>query len=186
MQKVSMRTKQQIRRLSMRIKQTMGIVLITALAILIWRSCNSKSDPVNVTKDYRYWYEKAEKQGDAYAQNRLGVCYYNGEGVTKDFGQAVHWFEKAEKQGYAYAQYNLGICYYNGNGVTKDYIQAVSWFRKAAEKGDDIAQYELGLCYENGEGVTKDDSQAAYWYKKAAELVVAIAKKDTKTHIFCR
>ena len=46
------------------------------------------SDPV---KRYR----KAAEQGDAEAQNRLGVCYEYGKGVPQDYQEAVKWYRKA-------------------------------------------------------------------------------------------
>ena len=39
----------------------------------------------------------------------LGVCYYNGDGVKKDFVEAVKWYRLAADQGYADAQCNLGV-----------------------------------------------------------------------------
>ena len=43
-----------------------------------------------------------------------------GEGVPKDYKQAVYWFRKAADQGNAGAQYNLGAMYAKGEGVPKD------------------------------------------------------------------
>jgi TPR repeat protein len=54
------------------------------------------------------------EQGDANAQNNLGVLYYNGEGVPQDYVQARQWFEKAAVQGDANAQNSLGLLYHNG------------------------------------------------------------------------
>lgn len=111
--------------------------------------------------------EKAQS-GDAYAQYKLGDCYYHGHGVTKDYKEAVKWYRKAAEQGNVDAQNDLGFCYYHGQGVTKDCNEAVKWFRKAAEQGDAYAQHILADCYENGIGVTKDINQAVEWYRKAA------------------
>jgi TPR repeat protein len=44
------------------------------------------------------------EQGDAEAQNNLGMMYANGEGVTRDDKQAAFWFRKAAEQGYAKTQ----------------------------------------------------------------------------------
>ena len=37
-------------------------------------------------------YRTAAERGYAPAQNALGGLYYNGEGVTKDYAQAVTWY----------------------------------------------------------------------------------------------
>jgi TPR repeat protein len=102
--------------------------------------------------------------GDAAAQYNLGVCYYNGRGVARNYAEAAKWYRKAAEQGNATAQYNLGNCYYNGQGVARNYAEAAKWFRKAAEQGDKRAQYKLGYHYY----LTGDISSAVKWFRKAA------------------
>jgi TPR repeat protein len=46
-------------------------------------------------------------QGHADAQNNLGTCYYNGQGVPQDYAQAAGWYRKAADQGFALAQRKL-------------------------------------------------------------------------------
>ncbi|MDR1485938.1 MAG: hypothetical protein LBT09_14095 [Planctomycetaceae bacterium] len=46
---------------------------------------------------------EAEK-GNAEAQFKLGVCYLDGEGVKKDYAEAVKWLRKVAEQGYAEAK----------------------------------------------------------------------------------
>ena len=96
-------------------------------------TCFSRGWDCEQQKNYTQavkWYRKAAEQGDAYAQNNLGVCYKNGQGVTQDYYEAVKWYRKAAEQGHARAQFNLGVCYKNGQGVTQDYYEAVKWYRK--------------------------------------------------------
>jgi TPR repeat protein len=115
---------------------------------------------------------------DASAQYNLGVCYYNGEGVEKDYAEAVKWFRKSAEQGHAVAQYCLGVSYDKGEGVPQDYAEAVKWFRKSAEQGHAVAQYCLGVFYYRGEGVEKDYVNAAIWFRKAAEQNDAEAQRN--------
>jgi uncharacterized protein len=102
--------------------------------------------------------------GNAEAQFNLGVLYEQGNGVPKDYVQAVNWYRKAAEQGDTDAQLMLGLMY-----VAGDAVQATNWFRKAAEQGLSKAQFNLGVMYSNGDGVPKDHVQAANWYRKAAE-----------------
>jgi len=88
-------------------------------------------------------YEQAATAGNMDAQNKLGNCYYNGLGVTKDYIQAVYWYKKAADQGSEIAQNNLGVFYENGYGVTKDTNQALAWYQKAADQGNISAQNAL-------------------------------------------
>ncbi|MDB5906059.1 MAG: hypothetical protein JWP34_173 [Massilia sp.] len=87
------------------------------------------------------------KAGHADAQHLLGLMYYMGQGVPRDYKQAMAWHRRAALQGKADAQYVLGAMYYTGNSVPQDQKVAVSWFRKAAEQGHAEAQHALGLMY---------------------------------------
>ena len=108
-------------------------------------------------------------EGDACAQNNLGLMYQNGRGVEQSDEKAVEWFLKAAEQGFARAQNNLGVMYEYGDGVEQSYEKAVEWYKKAAEQGYDGAQCNLGVMYEHGFGVEKSYEKAAGWYLKAAE-----------------
>ena len=94
------------------------------------------SEEFKITPEQIKQYQIAAKKGLARAQYNLGVCYYNGYGVPKDYSKAVYWYTKSAEQGDAYAQCNIGFCYKNGYGVPKDYNKAVYWYTKSAEQGN--------------------------------------------------
>ena len=121
--------------------------------------------------------KRAAEQGNAGAQEHLGVCYKYGRGVEKSDEEAVKWYRKAAEQGHAEAQYDLGYCYEHGRGVEKSDEEAVKWYRKAAEQGHASAQEHLGVCYKYGRGVEKSDEEAVKWYRKAAEQDNASAQE---------
>jgi len=78
------------------------------------------------------WRPLAE-QGNARAQNNLGVIYENAKGVPQDLNEAIKWYRLAAEQGYAGAQNNLGLIYAIGRGgVRNDQIRAYMWFSLAA------------------------------------------------------
>jgi TPR repeat protein len=114
-------------------------------------------------------YTKLAAQGLATAQKNLGWMYSNGQGVTKDYENAVYWYRKAAEQGEPIAQSNLGYCYENGIGVAKDYTQARFWYEKSATQGYMWGQNNLGIMYDQGLGIDVDHNKAAYWYQKASE-----------------
>ena len=120
----------------------------------------------------------ASREENVIAQCALGELYQTGQGVKKDYAQAVHWFRKAAEQGYADAQNNLGVMHKRGRGVKKDDAQAIYWHRKAAEQGHAKAQFNLALRYNKGQGVKQDYTQAIYWYRKAAEQGHADAQNN--------
>jgi TPR repeat protein len=87
------------------------------------------------------------RAGHADAQHVLGLMYYTGSGVQRDYKQAFEWQYKAALQGVPAAEYVIGAMYYTGNAVPQDQKLAVSWFRKSAEHGQPDARYALGLMY---------------------------------------
>ncbi|MGZ3182886.1 MAG: tetratricopeptide repeat protein [Telluria sp.] len=110
------------------------------------------------------------KAGNADAQHLLGLMYYMGRGVKRDYKQAFEWHRKAAVQGKADAQYVIGAMYYTGNAVPQDHKQAVYWFRKAAEQGHAEAQQALGLLYRYHQAGLPQDPVIAYmlWNLAAA------------------
>ena len=93
-----------------------------------------------VAQDYgeaMRWFHKVADQGDAFAQNKIGVLYYNGWGVARDYGEAMRWFRMAADHGDARAQNNIGWLYANGEGVPRDLAQAS---QKAAGNGNELAK----------------------------------------------
>ncbi|WGZ92870.1 MAG: SEL1-like repeat protein [Candidatus Thiothrix putei] len=120
--------------------------------------------------------ETAAIAGNADAQYKLGLMYLLGEGVERDYTQALQWFDMAATQGLTKALYGL--------------LQLpLQWFRSAAIQGNMLAQYYLGMVYcpsENvqqdyplvalhlkgwygsDEAVEQDYAQALKWYSKAA------------------
>lgn len=112
----------------------------------------------------------AEETGDARAQNRLGLLYYNGWGVTKSYPAAVAWITRAAEQGLPDAQTNLGIVHNEGLALPRNAGFAAKWFARAAEQGDPRGQVYLGMAYAAGAGVPLDERQAMAWFSSAAEL----------------
>ena len=104
--------------------------------------------------------------------------YANGQGVVKDYVEAVKWYRKAADQGYAAAQFNLGVTYSDGRGVVKNEVEAVKWYRKAADQGNAKAQTNLGYMYANGRGVVKDEIEGYKWYLLAGAQGDENAKKN--------
>ena len=79
----------------------------------------------------------AAEQGNANAQDNLGVMYANGKGVPLDYKIAVKWFKLPAAQGFFLAQYNLsGMCR-GGRGVKLDNVYAHMWGNLAASNGNE-------------------------------------------------
>ena len=85
----------------------------------------------------KLWRPLAE-QGNAVAQTDLGWMYVAGEGLAKDYAEALKWFRLAASRDYE-AQHALGFMYEAGLGAPKDLVQAYMWLSLAAAHGDNKA-----------------------------------------------
>jgi len=138
-----------------------------ALAVLVLTGAHGTDATAQTTDEVATTRQHAE-QGDADAQNTLGVMYYNGEGVPQDYVEAVRWYRRAADQGLAAAQFNLAVMYDRGRGVPQDDPEAVTWYRLAVDQGFAAAQYNLGFMYDRGRGVPLDFVESLKWVSLAA------------------
>lgn len=111
--------------------------------------------------------EEAQK-GNEHYQFELGAMYHDGDGVGRDFAQAINWYRKAAEQGNRMAAFNLGLMMKNGEGTAANLDAARSWFARAAEAGDARAANQLGLMAYTGDGMARDDGAALQYFTKAA------------------
>ena len=114
------------------------------------------------------WYRKRASRGNKSAQVNLGYMYGRGQGVTRDYQEAVKWYRKSAEQGYPRGQCNLGCSYLFGHGVPQDYKTALEWFKLSAEQGDVCAQYNLGIIYASEQFGLQDKIYAYMWFSVVA------------------
>jgi uncharacterized protein len=101
--------------------------------------------------------------------------YQTGNGVPKDFVQAVIWYRKAAERGYGVAIDNLGMMYLKGSGVEANPVRAQQLFREAADEGTVLAQLHLGQLL-----LKQDCEEAVRWLRKAADQGNPQAKETLK------
>ena len=118
------------------------------------------------------------KLSNSDVQLEMGLRFYHGFGVPKDYKEAFRYFILSAEQGNARAQRVVGHCYHFGQGVESNDSFAIDWFFKAAEHGDIMAQNNIGACYHNGIGIPKNYSEAIKWYKKAALQGHSLAQRN--------
>ena len=126
---------------------------------------------------------QAAAQGHRAAQELLGECYTDENGVSFSAERAFYWFGKAAAQGDPFSQNKLGDCYFDGEGVKQSFEKAAEWYKKAAIQGESEAMFSLGYLYENGKGTDRDYSEALRWYKMAqargdGDAAAAIARVE--------
>lgn len=118
---------------------------------------------------------------NAYAQLRLGMLHYYGQGTKEDEQLAIHWWTKAAAQGNAEAMFQIANAYLFGSQVARSVLdpdrEAAIWYFQAASAGHADAQYYLGLLFLAGKGVIDSHEEAARWFRKAADQGHAEARK---------
>ena len=120
------------------------------------------------------WWRKAADQGNAGAQYHLGVVHAKGQGVEKDFKQAMKWSHDAAVQGHAEAQYLVGAIYETWGDRTadvRDYVTAYAWYDLASKNGNHNAKIRTVLLAGK---VTLDQ------INKAKSVVNGMIKKNPK------
>lgn len=156
--------------------------LLTALPV----SAQTLDDALRAVNEGRY--AQALQQltplanaNNAYAQLRLGMLYYYGQGTKEDEQMAIHWWTKAAAQGNAEAMFQIANAYLFGTQAARSVIdpdrEAAVWYFQAASAGHAEAQYHLGLLFLAGKGVIDSHDEAARWFRKAADQGHAEAKK---------
>eukprot|EP00469_Lotharella_globosa_P012434 CAMPEP_0167779704 /NCGR_PEP_ID=MMETSP0111_2-20121227/4952_1 /TAXON_ID=91324 /ORGANISM="Lotharella globosa, Strain CCCM811" /LENGTH=477 /DNA_ID=CAMNT_0007670139 /DNA_START=227 /DNA_END=1660 /DNA_ORIENTATION=- len=116
-----------------------------------------------------YWRKLAEG-GNAKAMYNLGLCYYKGIAVAKNYEQAYDYFFKSAENGYADAKHNLAICCQLGRGIPASQVAAKEWYIEAAEANVSESMNNLGQMYQKGIGCDVDEKEAFKWFKKGADL----------------
>lgn len=87
------------------------------------------------------------KEGNQYAQYKLGRMLIVNEFSEEDIDEGVYWLEKACEQGNEYAEYYLGKQYLGNGKVDENYKRAIHLLSESAGKGNKYAMYSLACQY---------------------------------------
>ena len=80
----------------------------------------------------------------------LGVLFYNGQGVERNFRRATEHYSRAADAGIVPAQVSAGFAYANALGVPEDFEKAAHYLRMAATSGEPAAKITLAEIYAKG------------------------------------
>ncbi|MGO9084610.1 MAG: GAF domain-containing protein [Candidatus Sulfotelmatobacter sp.] len=123
------------------------------------KSASTVADPSVETATPEALRQMAEN-GDAAAENALGLRYFQGDeknGIPRDEKEAFRWFSKAAENGSLEAQAKLGFLYWSGRGVSKDLTKAYFWTVLARARGD---QANKDLATVLASGMTRSQASA--------------------------
>ncbi len=131
---------------------------------------------------YSLWQSRVT-QGDAVAQNYLGVHHYLGLGVVRDLTLAFEWFESAARQGNPQGQRHLGMMYHNGYGTPPDFVSAYMWYYAAYRQGSPTARRYMDSLSEQNKLSPNQMNQAK---SQASEFIMhsVIAEQGSEGKLF--
>lgn len=122
--------------------------------------------------------EELEQIGTGEALYEIGMRYYKGEGLEKDYHKAIEYFEKANNAGNYKGKYEnantlflLGEIYFYGKDVEIDYKKARDYYEKSLslrDESDDL-YYKLHLLYSGNYGIEKDEEKSKNYLNKVKE-----------------
>lgn len=127
---------------------------------------------------------KKAEEGDAEAQFQLGLAYYNGDGINKNYRKAYYWFQKAIEQGNGDAQNYLGnLMKINVLIDSVRYPMIIKrtdefQYREAAR----LLNERLNVYRESYQDIGAIKQWAMTAYEFAFEAVTYKAKNDTKPY----
>jgi len=101
------------------------------------------------------------------AQLDLAIRHRDGNGVAKDYAEAMKWAHRAADGGSAAAMDFVGFAYLRGSMVNQNPEIAFGYFKAAAERSAQAA-FNLGQCYFGAQGTEQDIPKALDWWTKAA------------------
>jgi hypothetical protein len=130
-----------------------------------------------VAQDYQQaldlYHEAATDYGSQIAKYRIGMMYFEGQGVVKDYQEAERLFRRA-------ALVRKGHYFWDDAMYCKllapNICLVMSWISVEEYRGYAVAHYALGQMYEEGIGMAQDYGRAVGRYRNAAEQGVASAQ----------
>lgn len=155
--------------LNKHIKHT--LLIISFISFLV--ACAKETDPVVLLEQGKYQqaYElflPLAKNGDANAQNHLGIIYYLGLLGEHDMEKAFFWYEKAAVQKHADAQLNLGRMIEANADKPGDYMKAYMWFYASKKNGNLNAEKNITMLLDT---LKIFPNQAIYGEKNAIPYI---------------
>ena len=110
----------------------------------------------------------AAEQGHDLAQYALGIMYFEGLGVNRDYTKALNMYQAAAEKGYMVAQIELAQMYYLGQGALKDNTYAHMWWNIASAYGSQVGQKNRNIVEKS-----MTDEEISYAQKLAREWMQA-------------
>ena len=92
----------------------LGVKMDYQTVISLFKLATEQPDTLNLNN------HKVKNEGVAEAEHSLGLAYYEGTCVEKNFCSTVYWLDRAVQHGNGDSAHNLGSLHRSGEGVTQN------------------------------------------------------------------
>lgn len=146
-----------------------ALMLLVAYPAIADTAAPSETLPGATRESLQQLYRAADEARDPYVMYLTGLMFDRGEGVPRDYQEALRWYVLAAEAGQPEAMNNLGFMYALGHGVSQDHSEAMKWWIKAADSGSIAALSNIATMHYIGQGVRQSYREAAKWFHLAAD-----------------
>ena len=118
-----------------------------------------------------FWYKLASRQSHPAAHCRLGTRYLYGQGVKKDYPEALRLLMLSSLTDHDLTGenlYRLGEMYEHEKGLLQNYLIAFKLYDEGADQGSSEAEERIAALYLFGRGVAQDSAQALRRFESGA------------------
>ena len=149
-------------KLRMRVKKD------NATAKYVWAALAALGFDFSITKKQAFdLLKQAGEEGNIPALIELGLAYFNGTLVEKNFNKAQMYWDEAVKHGNKESLVRIAFSSILNGRAKKSLKNEFELLENAAERGSTPALEALGFCYEKGFGRRENKAKAAEYYRKA-------------------
>lgn len=107
------------------------IILLLGICLLSFPFISFANENFSPTNDI---INQQDNKSVVWVQYNLGLLYYYGDGVSRDYSKAALLWQKASDQGLADAQFNLGLMHDDGKEMSKDKRKSIKYYKKTCLK----------------------------------------------------
>lgn len=144
---------------------------LTLLAMFCFHSTAVFAEEGGLSARMFDYHLRHAEAGDMNSQLQVAERYEQGQGVTRNPGEALRWYRAAAEKGNAQAQYKVGKALLTGRGAAVDAKAAKSWLEKAAAQGYAPAKTELtDMARTEQEAKAKAEREAKAKLEREAKL----------------
>lgn len=132
-----------------------------------------------------HYYTMAARQGNTYAQENLGYCYYYGRLGKPDYEKAFQFFALGAFRGQLVSLYKIGDMYFHGYYVEQNLEEAWSIYQRCRDGFKENTSKRISgpvylrlaqMCLE-GLGTDQNPAEALRYFHKAEEHLFEVVEK---------